>query len=130
MVGVRAEVEKTDGTSQSRSKKPVGAKADDDYYHEDGIDEEDAVVEGDDAWVEVSVEMAGQRGASHTAAEEEGAVVSLEQILREGLLADGGLKGRLTLGGRWHWRLFIDVCLLLLLRLNTSITISTDYGQI
>ena len=76
------------------------------------------IVEGDDGWVEVSVEMAGQSamtrgggggGGGGVGGEDESAIVSLEQILREGILADGILRSRLTLGRRWHWRILIDV---------------------
>lgn len=77
----------------------------------------DIIVEGDDVWVEVSVEMAGQSamtrggggGGGGGGAEDESAIVSLEQILREGIVADGTLRSRLTLGRRWHWRISIDV---------------------
>lgn len=54
---------------------------------------------GEDSWVEVAIE---QR-------EDEAEAVFLAEMLREGLLADGGLKGRLAIGRRWHWRLFVDV---------------------
>lgn len=69
------------------------------------------IVEGDDDWVEVSVEMAGQSAMTRGGGggEDESAIVSLEQILREGILADGTLRSRLTLGRRWHWRILIDV---------------------
>lgn len=70
------------------------------------------IVEGDDGWVEVSVEMAGQSAMTRGGGgggEDENAIVSLEQIIREGILADGTLRSRLTLGRRWHWRIFIDV---------------------
>lgn len=74
----------------------------------------EVILEGDDAWVEVSVEMAGQSaiargGGGWGSAEDESAIVSLEQILREGIVADGTLRSRLTLGRRWHWRISIDV---------------------
>lgn len=77
---------------------------------------EGIIFEGDDGWVEVSVEMAGQSamtrgggGGGGGGAEDESAIVSLEQILREGIVADGTLRSRLTLGRRWHWRISIDV---------------------
>lgn len=48
-------------------------------------------------WVEVGIQMGG---------EESGA---LEDVLREGLLADGRLVRRLRVGKGWHWRVFVDV---------------------
>ena len=122
IVGVRAEVEKNTDSSPAaartrrrrrRSNSETTSKKDDD----DGGGE--VVVEGDDGWVEVSVEMAGQSamtrggggggGGGGVGGEDESAIVSLEQILREGILADGILRSRLTLGRRWHWRILIDV---------------------
>lgn len=102
VVGVRAEVERTvDGGARA-------VVAGDGDWKEDGVS-------GNDSWVEVAVEMAGQslqqlqQLQRSGAADEEGAVVFLEQMLREGLLADGALTARLALGRRWHWRLFVDV---------------------
>lgn len=97
VVGVRAEVERTvDGDAWKNEEVKI----------EDGS--------GDDSWVEVAVEMAGQSQQQQQqqrsgAGDEEGGVVFLEQMLREGLLADGTLTARLSLGRRWHWRLFVDV---------------------
>lgn len=107
VVGVRAEVERTVKAGEQRAwTKDEGGvhRADDDGGER-----------GDDAWVEVTVEMAGlslqlqqqqQRGGG---GDEEGGLVFLEQMLREGLLADGTLTARLALGRRWHWRLLVDV---------------------
>lgn len=111
VVGVRAEVERTvqqaGGEQRARTKDQGGVhRANDDDDGERG---------GDDAWVEVTVEMAGlslqqqqpqQRGGG---GDDEGGLVFLEQMLREGLLADGTLTARLALGRRWHWRLLVDV---------------------
>lgn len=106
VVGVRAEVERTvnGGGVAGDARKKDGVKRED----------EDGGVSGDDSWVEVAVEMVGQSQQQSQqqrsgGGDEEGGVVFLEQMLREGLLADGTLTARLTLGRRWHWKLFVDV---------------------
>lgn len=103
VVGVRAEVERTsvvDGVAGDGSRKEDVKREDDGRRGS-----------GDDSWVEVAVEMAGQSQQQQRSGwgDEEGGVVFLEQMLREGLLADGSLTARLALGRRWHWRLFVDV---------------------
>lgn len=97
VVGVRAEVERTVVNG--------GGGVAGDGWKEDG----DREMSGDDSWVEVAVEMAGQSQQRSGGGDEEGEVVFLEQMLREGLLADGTLTARLALGRRWHWRLYVDV---------------------
>lgn len=57
---------------------------------------------GEDKWIEVTVDMPGQR-------DDDAIVVFLAQMIREGLVADGGLRNRLVINARWHWRLYIDV---------------------
>ncbi|KAL9068570.1 MAG: hypothetical protein Q9161_006115 [Pseudevernia consocians] len=46
--------------------------------------------------------MPGQR-------DDDAMVVFLAQMIHEGLVADGGLRNRLVINSRWHWRLYIDV---------------------
>ena len=57
---------------------------------------------GDDGWIEVTVDMPGQR-------DDDAMVVFLGQMIHEGLVADGWLGDRLIISARWHWRLYIDV---------------------
>ncbi len=57
---------------------------------------------GDEKWIEVTVDMPGQR-------DDDATVVFLAQMIHEGLVADGWLKNRLVINARWHWRLYIDV---------------------
>ena len=71
---------------------------------------------GEDSWVEVTVEVAGQQQQQQQRGGGGGgetAMGFLEQVLWEGLVGDdgggGGLRERLRLGERWHWRLFVDV---------------------
>lgn len=58
---------------------------------------------GEDRWIEVTVDMPGQR-------DDDAVVVFLAQMIHEGLVADGALRTRLVINARWHWRLYIDVC--------------------
>lgn len=90
-MGVRAEVEKSgdgDGVGKGDGEKEGDERGDN----------------GDDDWIEVGIEMGRQVGR-----DEEAGVVFLGEMLREGLVGDGGLRGRLVINRRWHWRLFVDV---------------------
>lgn len=58
---------------------------------------------GDGRWIEVSVDMPGQR-------DDDAMVVFLGEMIHEGLVADLFLQNRLVINDRWHWRLYIDVC--------------------
>lgn len=87
VVGIRAEVEQT-VVRRRWEQQGRGGEG-------EGEGEE----EGEDSWVEVAIE---QR-------EDEAEGVFLAETLREGLLADGNLRGRLAIGRRWHWRIFVDV---------------------
>lgn len=57
---------------------------------------------GEDAWVEVAVEIPGYR-------DDDALPVFLSAMLTEALLADGYLRDRLWINNRFHWRLYIDV---------------------
>lgn len=99
VVGIRAEVEPT-VVRLRRGEK--GGDEDEDEDDGGGGGGEREGNGGEESWVEVAIE---QR-------EDEAEAVFLAEMLREGLLADadgGGLKGRLAIGRRWHWRLFVDV---------------------
>lgn len=118
IVGVKAEVEKTRGLQQSASGevveegvlglgKGIGRGVEDEEM-------EDVDVEGDggraggkgrDEWVEIAIEIPGMR-------DDDALPVFLSAMLTEALLADGGVKDRLRINRRFHWRLYIDVRLL------------------
>lgn len=132
IVGVKAEVEKGQGVGNDRWYDTMGGR-------DIGIDEEMGGIGGDgggegegeggdggngrgkkgvgeDRWIEVTVDMPGQR-------DDDAVVVFLAQMIHEGLVADGGLRNRLVINARWHWRLYIDVrtpLALFLLPLQTS----------
>ncbi|OJJ47192.1 hypothetical protein ASPZODRAFT_141945 [Penicilliopsis zonata CBS 506.65] len=88
IVGVKAEVERTDSGELS----------------------------GSSSWVQISVEIPGFR-------DDDALPVFLSEMMREALGgvdsdtetdtgSETGLKGRLVINRRWHWRLYIDVLLL------------------
>ncbi|KAL4952016.1 ribosomal protein S5 domain 2-type protein [Aspergillus filifer] len=109
VVGVKAEVERTVlGPGQ---------------VHVDGEGEEKekggGSVEGQGSWVQMAIEIPGFR-------DDDALPVFLAEMMREPLVESvsdsndndgkegmvGGLKGRLVINRRWHWRLYIDVLLL------------------
>lgn len=53
-------------------------------------------------WVDVSIDIPGQRDDDNTA-------IFLSQMIHEGLVADGYLEQRLWMNTNWHWKLYIDV---------------------
>lgn len=103
-MGVKAEVERTGGVSRSVEVRNGGRDGDEEDEDMGGVDlGQEGKGQGEDRWVEVTIDMPGQR-------DDDAMVVFLGQMIREGLIADGGLRGRLVINGRWHWRLFVDVC--------------------
>jgi len=95
IVGVKGEVERTGDVPGSVA---VGGQD----VNMGGVEKEEGV-EGEDRWIEVTVDMPGQR-------DDDAMVVFLGQMIHEGLVADGALRNRLVINSRWHWRLYIDVC--------------------
>ena len=104
LVGVKAEVEKT---PQTNYRSGFEGFEDDVPMGGTGGEEEESGGEkrqdGDEKWVEVTVDIPGQR-------DDDPLVVFLGAMLHEALVADGTLATRLWLGERWHWKLYVDVC--------------------
>ena len=109
IVGVKAELEKTaDGggggggapSGDELEGRPQARRA----AGEDGGEEDERKVRGD--WLEMAVEIPGQR-------DDEAATVFLAEMLREALLADGHFAKKLWINSRFHWRLYLDVSVLL-----------------
>ena len=112
IVGVKAEVEKT-----ILSNETLDAGHDEDREGGEGS----AVVSGHGSWVQMSIEIPGFR-------DDDALPVFLSEMMRESLVGSvadgngngngnaahmaGGLKGRLVINKRWHWRLYIDVSLI------------------
>ncbi|KAL8964349.1 MAG: hypothetical protein Q9183_004514, partial [Haloplaca sp. 2 TL-2023] len=109
IVGVKAEVERTTGskTAGHYADEANRGKDEDTKMHsgEADVDEErrqQARGKGQDSWIEVTVDMPG------FGRDDDGVVVFLGQMLREGLVADKGLRDRLWIGWGWHWRVYVD----------------------
>ena len=113
-MGVKAEVERAQGVAKERWYDNMGEKGsgDDDEEQMGGVEGIKGEGKGeagrgrrgsgDDRWIEVTVDMPGQR-------DDDATVVFLAQMIHEGLVADGALRHRLVINPRWHWRLYIDV---------------------
>ncbi|CAN9087979.1 unnamed protein product [Alternaria alternata] len=97
LVGVKAEVER------SRQRPTLGEPEDVDMG--DGQETDDSKGKGQNAWVEMSVEVPGFR-------EDDALPVFLSSMLTESLLASGELKDRLYINTRFHWKLYVDILLL------------------
>ena len=66
-------------------------------------EEEEDVPGGHSSWVQMSIEIPGFR-------DDDALPVFLSEMMRESLVGSvSGLKGRLVINRRWHWRLYIDV---------------------
>ncbi|KAI7225927.1 hypothetical protein KC330_g8993 [Hortaea werneckii] len=122
IVGVKAEVEKTrsaipsysgdDASGEEHSQGVLGLGTgsgrdveDEDRMDTDGSGSGGKGGKGRDGWVEVAIDVPGMR-------DDDALPVFLSAMLTEALLADGGLKDRLWINRRFHWRLYIDILLL------------------
>ncbi|KAJ5190562.1 uncharacterized protein N7498_009547, partial [Penicillium cinerascens] len=109
IVGVKAEVEKTTLSADTLdARNEFGSNEDREGQ------EGSAAVSGHGSWVQMSIEIPGFR-------DDDALPVFLSEMMRESLVGSvgadasgmaGGLKGRLVINKRWHWRLYIDVLLL------------------
>ncbi|KAI4178999.1 MAG: hypothetical protein LQ346_007299 [Caloplaca aetnensis] len=113
IVGVKAEVERTVGASNTTSQSHFYNQGGDEdtkmHSAEEDIEDErrqQARGKGQDSWIEVTVDLPG------LGRDDDGVVVFLAQMLQEGLVADGGLRDRLWIGRGWHWRVYVDILLL------------------
>lgn len=88
----------------------TGAAADDEDEDENQKDSE-AGRTGENSWVEITVEIPGFR-------DDDAMPVFLAALLSEALLADGEFTSRLWINSRFHWRLYIDVCIMVMFRVR------------
>ncbi len=110
IVGVKAEVERTAGASNTASQSQSHSQGGDEdtkmHSAEEDVEDErrqQARGKGQASWIEVTVDLPG------LGRDDDGVVVFLAQMLQEGLVADGGLRDRLWIGWGWHWRVYVDV---------------------
>ncbi|KAI9934991.1 hypothetical protein ASPWEDRAFT_31336 [Aspergillus wentii DTO 134E9] len=113
IVGVKAEVEKTVLAADAQQLQDDLTGAEDG----EGKDAGSGATAGHGSWVQMSIEIPGFR-------DDDALPVFLSEMMREPLVGSvsdggqkdgrmaGGLKGRLVINRRWHWRLYIDVLLL------------------
>lgn len=109
IVGVKAEVEKATLVAETLDSRGLSQLA---GVGENGEGQEgSAAVSGHGSWVQISIEIPGFR-------DDDALPVFLSEMMRESLVGSvgdgademsGGLKGRLVINKRWHWRLYIDV---------------------
>ncbi|KAJ9242114.1 hypothetical protein DTO169E5_3335 [Paecilomyces variotii] len=123
IVGVKAEVEKTVLTTGTLDLRQLQQQDQEDFAEgdEDGEGKEGSASRaGQGSWVQMSIEIPGFR-------DDDALPVFLSEMMRESLVGssgrkgrdddgddvmEGGLKGRLVINKRWHWRLYIDILLL------------------
>lgn len=115
IVGVKAEVEKTVLAPEAVNLAQAQTQTDIGEGGEDGQSASGSgSAEGHGSWVQMSIEIPGFR-------DDDALPVFLSEMMREPLVESvssgngedgdmtGGLKGRLVINRRWHWRLYIDV---------------------
>lgn len=106
-MGVKAEIEKTKSRPGLEAEEiegglDLGEGADDD--DDEPSESQDASKQGSNEWVEMTVEIPGYR-------DDDASTVFLAAMLSEALLADGEFVRRLWINRRFHWKLYLDVCL-------------------
>jgi exosome complex component RRP42 len=96
IVGVKAEVEKSRAARQTEGE----GKGEDVEMGEDI----NATGEGKgrNEWLDVAIDVPGLR-------DDDALPIFLGAMLSEALCADGGLRDRLWINSRFHWRLYVDV---------------------
>ena len=99
-MGVKGEVERSGLVRKREEEGREGGGMDVDREGGGGEGERG---DGEDTWVEVSVDMPGYQR------DDDAVVVFLGAMIHEALVADGFLRRKLIINDGWHWRLFIDV---------------------
>jgi exosome complex component RRP42 len=97
VVGVKAEVEKS-----RQARVAEGESAEDVDMGEDINATSEG--QGRNEWLEVAIDVPGLR-------DDDALPIFLGAMLSEALCADSGLKDRLWINQRFHWRLYVDVSL-------------------
>ena len=99
IVGVKAEVEKTDVRGHTFPERGNGD------VEMVGSDQAGPARKGkgNKSWVEMTIEIPGYR-------DDDALPIYLAAMLNEALLASGELADKLWINGRFHWKLYIDVC--------------------
>ena len=100
IVGVKGEIEKTSllGHTAASGEEDNGGDGDGEEEGKRG----GGVIVGGGNWVELAIDIPGSR-------DDDAGTAFLGSMIHEAIVADGTLKRRLRINGRWHWRLFVDV---------------------
>lgn len=101
IVGIKAEVEKSTQKYSGWRSAPEPAEGEDEEVEAANGGDEGRY--GDSRWLEMSIEIPGFR-------DDDSMPVFLGSVLTEALLADGEFTRRLWINRRFHWKLYIDVC--------------------
>jgi exosome complex component RRP42 len=96
IVGVKAEVEKSRLAEQTEGESEDVEMGEDINATGEG--------KGRNEWLEVAIDVPGLR-------DDDALPIFLGAMLSEALCADGGLRDRLWINKRFHWRLYVDVSL-------------------
>jgi exosome complex component RRP42 len=102
LVGVKAEVEKSHWRATPGGNENIMTSVAGERVLLDEDEEDESSGKGQNAWVEMSVEIPGFR-------DDDALPIFLASMLSESLLASGELKDRLYINRRFHWKLYIDV---------------------
>jgi exosome complex component RRP42 len=97
IVGVKAEVQRSDVPPRG-----LGEVVETGGGGGGNNDDEDNERAGENQWVDLTVEIPGQR-------DDDALPLFLAAMLSEALLASGELRDRLWINRRYHWKLYIDV---------------------
>ena len=106
IVGVKAEVEASVGRNQASLEDDDEAEDMEMQDRSQGQSDAEARRVGDKRWVEMTIEIPGYR-------DDDSLPVYLASMLNEALVATGDLPKMLWINNRFHWKLYIDVCLAL-----------------
>lgn len=115
IAGVKAEVEKTPlrGAFSVHERTHLGPGQQDEEMGDEEEEEGGTLGKrgmGENKWVDVTIEIPGYR-------DDDALPIFLAAMLSEALLATRDLVDKLWINTRWHWRLYIDVCIALLCQL-------------
>jgi exosome complex component RRP42 len=100
IVGIKAQVEKTDARYDVEHLQDLATDID----AENDEPGAPGKGQGESEWVEMTIDIPGCR-------DDDTLPIFLSNLLMEALLAGGEVQNRLWINRRFHWKLYIDVCM-------------------